>query len=552
MKNWTPITPNNPNSITIQQQGHIGNMDPSQNQQPSPMASTPSGPAYDRVLLEEQIKEALKEPSQDPHLDSKAYIYSEEDFKVKMDAYMALCDRERPVHTIDDFPSDKNAQQDLVQQLVQAMVNVNGAEDSQAKIPMGRIAKLKPFELHLMAWSVLLEIRDIQRGKLSLPRWGKDWPWEEFPSFSARFEAVRQALHSYKAMVSSLFDYVFPKRLVLNPTAEMDRKSANKDLNAKRKKDLDLAKKYKKDKSFVVSKRATTTPAAPFQFSAGTTTFHATMGQQSSDPFQTGVVGGTTPVIKRKRETYDDMALSSPQYNPHNAQIQGSSYMASNPQNMPSSSQQPLDGYRFDPQLYKPAQISPGSAGSGGQQWFHPTTTLPMNQAFQAVPNFTMTVPPQQQEPTNTNTNTNMCGMLGNNLQQQPFGGNQWQLETTGIGQSQGGMIYQGAPVGIQQVGGNYSNTLQNFSDIQPSGDSTAKDNDVQMIGPASGTSIGIQDLQASLSRITSLPSTEAPNFFGQGQVQGQVQDQVQQEIFPSLPDDINMFFTDKEFQVPK
>lgn len=196
----------------------------------------------------EETEALLKEPFENAVTQPMCYVLSEEDFKQKLKAYMSLDNHDNGTALgQDDYPyEDPHQQQLLVQALVQAMAHLEDAHDKDSKMPVGRIKKLSPLELNLMAWSVLLEIRDVQRGELSLPRWGKSWTWEEFPTFSARFEAVRQALHKYKAMVASLFDHLFTKRLALNPSAELGRKTANQNLNSKRKKDFDLAMKCKK------------------------------------------------------------------------------------------------------------------------------------------------------------------------------------------------------------------------------------------------------------------------------------------------------------------
>lgn len=199
--------------------------------------------------LADQIKQCLKEPFPEAGSMPKIYIHSEQDFAVKMEAYRSLCNQDKIQQELepelDGFPSDVETQRQLVQQLVDAMTDVNNAQDKDAKIPLGRIKKLSPIEFNLMAWTVLLEVRDIQRGQISLPRWGKDWEWQECHSFYHRFELVKSALRSHKTVVSSLFDYPFVKRLALHPAAELDRKKSNKVLNWKRKHDLALAKKLK-------------------------------------------------------------------------------------------------------------------------------------------------------------------------------------------------------------------------------------------------------------------------------------------------------------------
>ncbi|KUI63466.1 hypothetical protein VM1G_10332 [Cytospora mali] len=220
--------------------------------QETPSTNAPSSTNHDKNVQErlmKKIRKRLKENIPESGFQHKPYIFSEEDFKIKMAAYLALNDRETHVNTVDDFPTDPDAQRHLVQEIVEAMLNMdkNTLIDPEAKLPLARIKKLSPFELDLMAWNVLIETRDVHNGKVSLPSWGKDWPWEDFSSFSERFEAVKKALYHCKAMVSSLFDDKFAKRLPLNPTAEFSRKNSNKTLNGKRKKNLELEKGAKQN-----------------------------------------------------------------------------------------------------------------------------------------------------------------------------------------------------------------------------------------------------------------------------------------------------------------
>lgn len=195
------------------------------------------------------IRKRLEEKIPESGFCYKPYVFSEDDFRMKMTAYLALNDRETPLDTVDDFPTDPEIQRRLAQELVEAMLNreKHTLIDPEARLPLARIKKMSPFEIDLMAWNILFETRDVHRGKLSLPSWGKDWPWEEFSSFSERFKAVKKALYHCKAMVSSLFDEIFAKRLPLNPSAESSRKTSNKRLNGKRKRDLEIAKSAKQD-----------------------------------------------------------------------------------------------------------------------------------------------------------------------------------------------------------------------------------------------------------------------------------------------------------------
>ncbi|KAF3766848.1 hypothetical protein M406DRAFT_69030 [Cryphonectria parasitica EP155] len=209
--------------------------------------------------LTNAIKHLLQEPFPEPGSMTQPYIYNEGDFRVKMDAYLSLCDKNNTRITLnDDFPEDPEDQQRLARELVTAMTNLD-CEDNSSKVAVARIKKLSPVEFSLMAWSLLFETRDVHRGKLSMPRWGKEWELERYDTFHERFEMVKDVLHNRKTAVSSLFDYVFAKRLALNPRAELGRKKSNTVSNAKRKLDLDFAKQHRSGKRARSGKRSSQT-----------------------------------------------------------------------------------------------------------------------------------------------------------------------------------------------------------------------------------------------------------------------------------------------------
>lgn len=193
-----------------------------------------------------QMRPLLHERVTDAEYTPKSYIDGEDDFRLKMQAYLTLCDQQLDPAAIADFPFDSQTQQVLVQQLVAAMIYVgDDCEDADSKKSVNRIHKLSPLELNLMAWNVLFDTRDCQMGQTGMPRWGKDWTMQNCQTFHERFELVKAALHCHKASVASLFDYTFAKRLSLNPAAETGKIRGNKIVNNSRKQDLAIAKQEK-------------------------------------------------------------------------------------------------------------------------------------------------------------------------------------------------------------------------------------------------------------------------------------------------------------------
>lgn len=171
-------------------------------------------------------------------------INDESDFKAKRELYISMGNTTTSEADDDGFPSTADGQRQLVQRVVTAMLRLGDAEDRNSKIVLGRISRLGPFELELMGWTVILDVRDIQRGKISLPTWGKSWPAQDFESFHERFEEVLGILQKRKTAVASLFEFTFSKRLALNPAAETRTKRTNANGNGKKQLDKNqLSKK---------------------------------------------------------------------------------------------------------------------------------------------------------------------------------------------------------------------------------------------------------------------------------------------------------------------
>lgn len=212
------------------------------------------------------IKDFLNEPFEE-QAAPRLFVHNEADFRNKMESYLSLTNDAPTSKGVDDYPEDAEAQQDLAQKLVDAMTNIANAEDKDSKIPVARVQKLSPIEFHLMAWNVLLEIRDVHRGNIRLPRWGRDWERQECETFAERFEAVRQVLYSHKAAVSSLFSYCFAKRLALDPRAESSRKTTNKKGNEKRQKDNTTAKRLREEAKASQAEQSSSAGASATQVS---------------------------------------------------------------------------------------------------------------------------------------------------------------------------------------------------------------------------------------------------------------------------------------------
>lgn len=227
-----------------------GDPDPHSNTlTPSVMASSAPHQIGDFQVkdIANQIKVLLDKTALSPDCIPETQIDGESDFNIKMRAYISLCDDNATDSSAkSDFPPDPKTQQQLVRELIEAMLYLgDDCEDATSKKSVNRIKKLSPIEFDLMAWKILLECRDAQQGKVSMPRWGLDWDIQHFDSFHARFEGVKSSLRVRKSMVATCFDNIFPKRMVANPRKEIKLKKVNKDVNSKRAEDLDLAKRVR-------------------------------------------------------------------------------------------------------------------------------------------------------------------------------------------------------------------------------------------------------------------------------------------------------------------
>ncbi|KAL2018375.1 hypothetical protein VTK56DRAFT_910 [Thermocarpiscus australiensis] len=105
-----------------------------------------------------------------------------------------------------------------------------------------RVKGLSNLEVEMLAWDVLMALRNASNGILGIPRWAP--PGEqayENLAFGARFNLVRNALRTSKAVVNSLMATPFVNRLAAAPQKEYDMKRANKEVNEKKQQRLQLA-----------------------------------------------------------------------------------------------------------------------------------------------------------------------------------------------------------------------------------------------------------------------------------------------------------------------
>lgn len=199
-----------------------------------------------RIQSEPQLRAIIQERLPVSGSPYQGYIKDQKDFELQFHAYHALNDTAKGYSG--DFPEDPQALRRLVKDLVDAMVNRRETVDA-GKIPCGQITKLSPFELELKAWELIYHIKDVQDGLVGLAPWGKEWKDQAFPSFIARYNAVRGKLNVSKAMVAAVFDVKFAKRLALNPRAEHSKKRGNQANNENKQLDLQLAREAKRRRS---------------------------------------------------------------------------------------------------------------------------------------------------------------------------------------------------------------------------------------------------------------------------------------------------------------
>lgn len=195
----------------------------------------------------------------------KGYIRSVEDYRRKYQEYVGLSSR--PATSCTDFPEHDSGPTQLAKRLYDAMLDIDNAVEAGQK-SITRIYQLSPFEVELKSWELLFVLRDVQRGQVGLPMWGKAWTGEDFDSFMDRYNDAVSKLRVSKSMVSSLFDEAFTVRLALAPAAELKKKLANMNNNARRAVELAMVrgKRQKKQENSTeasdhASKNVEDTPA---------------------------------------------------------------------------------------------------------------------------------------------------------------------------------------------------------------------------------------------------------------------------------------------------
>lgn len=175
----------------------------------------------------------------------KGYIIGAADFQHHFQQYVSLS--YRPAAFSGDFPDKDEDLRQLAKGLHDAMLNFADAIEAGQKSAT-RIYQLSPYEIELKSWELLFMLRDVQRGQVGLPGWGKLWAGEDFDSFMDRYNDAVSKLQVSKSMVSSLFDEAFTVRLALAPAAELKKKLANMNNNARRAVELAMIRGVKQNK----------------------------------------------------------------------------------------------------------------------------------------------------------------------------------------------------------------------------------------------------------------------------------------------------------------
>lgn len=200
----------------------------------SPHASSIGLPDEGRSIhTADDIKGLLKEklPKDQSGSVYRPYIHSEEDFHRQLGLYTDL--NSRLPGPSDDFPTNNEKIQVLAQELTDAMTNMTGVVEAGKK-SVARLQQLSPYELTLKSWQLIFDLRDVQKGQVSMQAWGGAWDGEDFDSYMERYHDLREKLRLSKSLVASLFDQPFAIRVCLNPSAEYKKKIANLKNNSRR------------------------------------------------------------------------------------------------------------------------------------------------------------------------------------------------------------------------------------------------------------------------------------------------------------------------------
>lgn len=211
-------------------------------------AATPAANGETDGTSVEDIKALIQDRLSKEHSGAnvyKGYISSAADYRNKYQEYVSLSSR--PAAFCLDFPDHDSGLTKLAKRLYDAMLDFDNAVEAGQK-SVTRIQQLSPFEVELKSWELLFVLRDVQLGQVGLPIWGKVWTGEDFDSFMGRYNDTVSKLRDSKSMVSSLFDEAFTVRLALAPAAELKKKLANMNNNARRAVELAMVRGEKQKK----------------------------------------------------------------------------------------------------------------------------------------------------------------------------------------------------------------------------------------------------------------------------------------------------------------
>ncbi|KAK3502211.1 hypothetical protein B0T13DRAFT_523951 [Neurospora crassa] len=152
----------------------------------------------------------------------------------------------QPNTTADDFPDDPVTQCALVNQMVEAMQNMDDIVDNFVDNPNENdavrfVLSVPRKDLLEESWKLLGKAYDAQRGILD-----PDVFSPEIPNFITRWRLMMGTFRHCKAAVSDLFSVPFVQRYTANPVMELDTKVSNNHTNKMRKynKEVQGSNKY--------------------------------------------------------------------------------------------------------------------------------------------------------------------------------------------------------------------------------------------------------------------------------------------------------------------
>ncbi|KAK4445976.1 hypothetical protein QBC34DRAFT_383648 [Podospora aff. communis PSN243] len=141
-----------------------------------------------------------------------------------------------------DYPKEGSAQERKCHEdLFKAITDFSNIVEEEKHFQMKRVRMLSDMEVEIIAWDLLIAVRNAHCGKLGFEAraWNREWSHDSYDTFTARFSDVLKVCRISKSIVYGDCPVSFTKRIASAPLKELGSKNGNQKLNGKRKLQLE-------------------------------------------------------------------------------------------------------------------------------------------------------------------------------------------------------------------------------------------------------------------------------------------------------------------------